>query len=284
VDYGPYKTDEILSEIERYEVTASSTLLEQNSGVKIRVDEISAFSKACKDAQAARAAKKLADETEAHYSEMRQNQRLKPVLFGLLALLVVIGVWQFKRMGLGTTEYETAHASPLSVVPGAKANFIALAEQPKPAKEDLVAVKPSSKPKKKLRRKRRRGSKVKAKAAAPTQPETQEFDFSDDEDAVEAKATGLQPLTPIEVQRVQGALRPRFRQCFRKSAEQVPAGTYSVRTKLLRSGVLSPPTLAPSSDQTAALHSCLKMVTSMVKTRAFSGPTQTVQASFSIAP
>jgi len=292
VDYGPYRSAEILEEIAKSEVRDDTELFEQNTGLKIRTSEIRAFAKACREASTERAAHQLAMESEAHYSEIRQHQRLKPILFTLIVVLCGVGVWQFRSLGLGTSEYETAFASPLSAVPSLSTNYTALAPPRKDSiekntKKDSAAKTNTRRRRRKRRAKRKRnGSSPPIAVAAPADPagSTQEFDFSDDDEAgADGKSpSGPLPLTPVEIQRVQSLLRPRFRQCFRKLVDRLPPGTYGVRTVLQRSGKFSTPVLQPRLESGSQLQSCLTMVTQIVKSRPFSGPSQTVQGRYSI--
>ena len=286
IDYGPFSSGEIIEQLNEDELSRSDVLLEHSTNKVLRIEEVPDFLPALEASEKRRFEQKLDRETKRSFSEIRREQRQKPLL--IIASLVLVGVagwFFFARMSGSNTPGSVAYAL-VPVTPDAQIEFAAFAPPPKPKSENLAKSEATEKPKKSTKRRNKsQTGNVRPQQAAPV-PVVTTIDFSDPEimNDSDSEDDGPAPLGHSEFQRYRAELQPKLLNCIRNHNQSLNNGSYRLEFKIQRDGTASPAKLRPSSTGSEDLTYCVNSLLRMNKLRAFSGAPRDLSLTFQVAP
>ncbi len=297
VDYGPYSSREILQLISDGDLGKDDPIIAQPRNRQMQVGDVDVFRDACLAAENTRKERFLEEETESNIRHIRDTQRRRPVLFGILVLLVVGFVYGV--IVLRSSERRLARArhlralTPISAS-GALGSLQVFAveeakevEEPEATSQDLQKEATQSTPKKKTRRTARRVAKNEKAQEVEKKPnnEPMRFDYTADaidvDGAEEDEDPGrLFPLSTGEFRAFREIVRSRVKHCQRTQSDGLPSGNYKVLLTLGTDGRIQGARITPETEGSDELVECLRQYTALEKTREFSGQAMTISYPF----
>ncbi|MBR58612.1 MAG: hypothetical protein CMH54_11390 [Myxococcales bacterium] len=291
VDYGPYSSEEILQLIASGDLRKDDPVTAQPLNNPMLVGDDEVFLQACLVAEKERKQRFIEEEAESNIRHMRHTQRRRPIMVGLL--LLVIGGVGYGVVVMRTSERSMAQSTHLSALTpisaaGEMGSFQAfvVAEPEVPPEKEPEAPAVTAAKKKPVRSARRVVKKAKPKKE-DKKPDDQpmRFDYTADainvDDAEEDEEPGrLFPLSTGEFRAFREIVRGRVKHCQRTQSDRLPSGNYKILLTLTTSGRVKGARISPPTDGSEQLIDCLNQYTAFEKTREFSGQSMTLSYPF----